>query len=102
MLPECYQMGPASWVRTKSNSTKINYVCFSKSRRMENTIVFHTIITCPNCGYTKEETMCANACQFFYQCENCKAIIRPKPGECCVYCSYGTVKCPPVQMGLSC
>nr|WP_299019146.1 GDCCVxC domain-containing (seleno)protein [uncultured Tepidimonas sp.] len=22
---------------------------------------------------------------------------RPRPGDCCVYCSYGTSPCPPVQ-----
>ncbi|MGE0674778.1 MAG: GDCCVxC domain-containing (seleno)protein, partial [Methylibium sp.] len=21
----------------------------------------------------------------------------PKSGDCCVYCSYGTVPCPPIQ-----
>lgn len=23
--------------------------------------------------------------------------VKPKPGDCCVYCSYGTVPCPPIQ-----
>ena len=23
----------------------------------------------------------------------------PKPGDCCVFCSYATVPCPPVQVG---
>jgi hypothetical protein len=23
--------------------------------------------------------------------------LRPKQGDCCVFCSYGTVPCPPVQ-----
>ncbi|MDP3857701.1 MAG: GDCCVxC domain-containing (seleno)protein [Stagnimonas sp.] len=23
----------------------------------------------------------------------------PKPGDCCVYCSFGSVPCPPVQSG---
>ena len=26
------------------------------------------------------------------------AALRPKPGDCCVFCSYGSVPCPPVQM----
>ena len=37
--------------------------------------------------------MSVNACQFFYECENCKALLRPEPGDCCVFCSYGSVKC---------
>ena len=48
-------------------------------------------ITCPNCGHKKVEDMPTNACQFFYECENCKTVLKPKEGDCCVYCSYGTV-----------
>jgi len=43
-----------------------------------------------------------DACQFFYDCKGCGAILRPLPGDCCVYCSYGDVKCPPIQKGDSC
>jgi hypothetical protein len=25
------------------------------------------------------------------------AQLRPKPGDCCVFCSFGSVKCPPIQ-----
>ncbi|MGH8062114.1 MAG: GDCCVxC domain-containing (seleno)protein [Pseudoxanthomonas sp.] len=59
-------------------------------------------ITCPECGATKQETMPTNACQWFYECAACHAVLKPLPGDCCVYCSYGTVKCPPVQQGSSC
>ena len=45
-------------------------------------------ITCPNCGHKKEEIMPTNACEFFYECENCKKRLRPLEGDCCVYCSY--------------
>src|SRR6266496_4470497 len=38
-----------------------------------------------------------DANQFFYECSNCKAVLKPKPGDCCVFCSYGSVKCPPKQ-----
>ena len=43
------------------------------------------------------ETMPTDACQWFYECEQCHAVLKPKPGDCCVYCSYGTVPCPPIQ-----
>lgn len=59
-------------------------------------------ITCPNCAYNKEEIMPVDACQFFYECENCKKILKPKVGDCCVFCSYGTEKCPPIQTGTNC
>lgn len=61
-----------------------------------------SVISCPECGHQKEEGMPTKACQFFYQCENCKTIIRPKKGECCVFCSYGTMPCPPKQEGTNC
>ena len=61
-----------------------------------------SVITCPACGYQKEETMPTDACQYFYNCENCNTRVKPKAGDCCVYCSYGTVKCPPIQQGQAC
>ena len=29
-------------------------------------------------------------------------LLKPKAGDCCVYCSYGTVACPPIQQGGNC
>ncbi len=54
-------------------------------------------LTCPACHHSKTETMPTDACQWFYECESCHAVLKPKPGDCCVYCSHGTVPCPPVQ-----
>jgi hypothetical protein len=59
--------------------------------------VLESTITCPRCGATRTERMPTDACQFFYECAGCKATLRPKPGDCCVFCSYGSVKCPPMQ-----
>lgn len=61
-----------------------------------------SILTCPECGTARLETMPTNACQFFYECRQCKALLRPKPGHCCVFCSYGSVKCPPMQQQEPC
>ena len=57
-----------------------------------------SILTCPECGFSKSETMPLDNCLFFYACEGCKAVLRPKRGDCCVFCSYGSMKCPPEQM----
>ncbi|HWZ72981.1 MAG TPA: GDCCVxC domain-containing (seleno)protein [Casimicrobiaceae bacterium] len=57
-----------------------------------------SVITCPQCGYAKREAMPTDACQFYYECEGCKALLRPKPGDCCVFCSFGSARCPPMQM----
>ena len=59
-------------------------------------------LTCPQCGHVETETMPTNMCQWFYDCKGCGAVLKPKPGDCCVYCSYGTVPCPPIQQGSSC
>jgi hypothetical protein len=53
-----------------------------------------SVITCPVCGHRKEEKMPLDACQYFYKCENCRTILKPKTGDCCVFCSYGTEKMP--------
>jgi len=55
-------------------------------------------ITCPKCGHQAAEEMPTNACQFFYDCKGCGERLRPNAGDCCVFCSYGSVPCPPVQM----
>ncbi len=57
-----------------------------------------SVITCPFCGYSKEEKMPVDSCVHFYECTRCKAIIQPKEGDCCVFCSYGDVKCPTKQI----
>lgn len=57
-----------------------------------------SVLTCPECHYRRRETMPTDACMFFYKCTACGALLRPKPGDCCVFCSYGSVKCPSVQL----
>ncbi|WP_258584222.1 GDCCVxC domain-containing (seleno)protein [Mesorhizobium sp. AR02] len=54
-------------------------------------------LTCPHCGFRACETMPRDACQFFYECKGCGTLLRPKAGDCCVFCSFGDVPCPPVQ-----
>ncbi len=65
-------------------------------------IVLHSDITCPACGHVARELMPEDACMFFYECKGCGAVLRPEPGDCCVFCSYGSVRCPPVQTGNAC
>ena len=61
-----------------------------------------SVITCPDCGHRRQETMPLDACQYVYDCRGCGTLLQPKPGDCCVFCSYGTVPCPPVQEGGRC
>jgi MerC mercury resistance protein len=70
--------------------------------KREKAPMLASIITCPNCGHRAKELMPTNACLFFYDCSSCGIRLKPKPGDCCVFCSYGSVPCPPIQMGKQC
>lgn len=59
-------------------------------------------ITCPKCDHQATETMPTDACQFFYNCKGCGERLKPRSGDCCVFCSYGSVPCPPIQQNQSC
>ncbi|HEX3180098.1 MAG TPA: GDCCVxC domain-containing (seleno)protein [Beijerinckiaceae bacterium] len=64
---------------------------------LEAATQLRSTITCPVCNRCSAETMPTDACQFFYECMGCGTLLRPKPGDCCVFCSYGDVPCPPIQ-----
>ena len=59
-------------------------------------------LTCPDCGHVAVETMPLDRCVYFYQCTGCKGMLKPKPGDCCVFCSYGDKPCPFVQDDCAC
>ena len=44
-----------------------------------NAVVLEAVVTCPHCGATATETMPTDACLFFYECRNCRTLLRPKP-----------------------
>ena len=70
---------------------------------MDHAIERYSTITCPACGHAQKEEMPTDACQFFYNCKGCGEVLRPLKGDCCVFCSYGDVPCPPIQKnGRSC
>jgi MerC mercury resistance protein len=70
--------------------------------RRGKALILASTITCPNCGHRATETMPTNACVFFYDCPGCKTRLKPNTGDCCVFCSYGSVPCPPIQTGSLC
>ena len=61
-----------------------------------------SVMTCPVCGHDAAEEMPTDTCIYVYDCKGCGAILKPKSGDCCVFCSYGSVPCPPMQAGDSC
>lgn len=57
----------------------------------------YSTITCPHCGYRERQRMPTDACLYFHDCLGCGRQLRPRHGDCCVFCSYGDVPCPPKQ-----
>ncbi len=77
--------GPSAWTAlSQPDRTKYDF-------RMQ----FSATLTCPDCGFAERLPMPSNACTFFHACSGCGTVIRPKPGDCCVFCSYGDRRCPP-------
>lgn len=69
---------------------------------MKQEFQIDSTITCPKCAHEDTEEMPTDFCQYFYDCKSCKEVLKPKKGDCCVFCSYGTVPCPPVQIDKGC
>lgn len=79
-------------------STLWNY----RRNKLHHKIVLESTLTCPHCGFQKIEIMPTDACVYFYDCAQCKTVLKPNKGDCCVYCSFGTLPCPPIQKGENC
>ncbi len=60
-------------------------------------VELESTLTCPACGQRTTQTMPEDACLYFFECPGCRRLLKPKAGDCCVFCSYGTIPCPPVQ-----
>lgn len=50
-------------------------------------------LRCPYCGYVQEVKIPTNSCLHLYECLNCKRILTPTEGSCCVICSYSDKNC---------
>lgn len=84
--------------KATNNKTNPADTCCVKDTASNKTLTaMQSVITCPKCRYQKTETMPTDVCLLKYTCTNCKAGLRPKHGDCCVFCTYGTHKCPSMQ-----
>ena len=54
-------------------------------------------LRCPLCRHEEHLKMPIDSCLYFHECTSCRALLRPKDGDCCVFCSYGTKPCPSKQ-----
>ena len=43
---------------------------------MSPAIVLESTLTCPHCGHVATETMPTDACQWFYECEQCHTVLK--------------------------
>jgi len=62
----------------------------------DGTIILSTL-TCPHCGHAETLDMPPYSYQQFHTCAGCGARLKAEDGECCVFCSFGDVPCPPEQ-----
>ena len=42
-------------------------------------VILQSTITCPLCGHQELETMPTDACQWFYECDSCHELLKPRP-----------------------
>ncbi|MGR8941683.1 MAG: GDCCVxC domain-containing (seleno)protein [Gammaproteobacteria bacterium] len=81
-------------MKPKLTSTARDFPC--------SELILESTLVCPYCGHAETEIMPTDACLFFYECPSCKTLLKPKLGDCCVFCSYGSLTCPPMQAGKIC
>lgn len=67
------------------------------AKQLFDQVSFKTRITCRNCGATEDITMHSSLPERSFTCKKCTTVLLAHSDECCVYCSYGSVQCPPVQ-----
>ncbi|WP_370652568.1 GDCCVxC domain-containing (seleno)protein [Polynucleobacter sp.] len=53
----------------------------------------HSIITCPNCQGHEILEIPQGYPQHLYRCPSCSIILKPKSGDCCIFCSFANVDC---------
>lgn len=65
--------------------------------KTEGAFETRSVLTCPACGHARQEEMPTDSCTYFYECTGCGTLLKPLQGDCCVFCSYGSVACPSIQ-----
>lgn len=66
------------------------------------TVKIKSTLFCPYCEKETTESMPENSCLYFWECPHCERVLKPKEGDCCVFCSYGDTDCPPKQKSGAC
>ncbi len=87
----------ARYLRQFRSGRSARYLRQEKATYPRTVVVLESVLTCPSCGVQATESMPEDACQYFYPCVGCGETLKPRAGDCCVFCSYGSVVCPPMQ-----
>jgi PBP1b-binding outer membrane lipoprotein LpoB len=87
---------------SKENNTTqtepfIDSIVVKKTIESSAELSLQSEIKCPNCEYKKMEKLPTDVCLVSYTCKNCNKILHPKDSDCCVFCTYGSHKCPSKQ-----
>lgn len=64
---------------------------------MSFTAELNSLVTCPSCGDQHLEPMPEFSCLLAYACSSCGTVLRPADDDCCIFCTYGSIPCPPIQ-----
>ncbi|WP_394352849.1 GDCCVxC domain-containing (seleno)protein [Flavivirga algicola] len=56
-----------------------------------------TTISCPYCHHKMTTKMSQTSIHYLHECNNCFKVLRVPKDNCCIFCSYGTRKCPSAQ-----
>lgn len=82
---------------TTDQKNPMDTSCTNDSTKTDGEVVMQSEITCPKCGHKAMEIMPTDVCVIKYNCKKCGEEMRPKEGDCCVFCTHGTHKCPSMQ-----
>jgi hypothetical protein len=83
--------------RSSSDSAKIHLMPEKGTVSIVGHDSLHSEISCPKCAFKKTELLPTEICLLKYTCSACRYEMIPKEGDCCVFCTYGDVKCPSKQ-----
>jgi len=58
-------------------------------------------ITCPYCKASEVLEVPQGSSQHLYRCRSCHNILKPKSGDCCIFCSFGDADCSSAEQNLA-
>ncbi|WP_370622950.1 GDCCVxC domain-containing (seleno)protein [Polynucleobacter sp. MWH-Berg-3C6] len=58
-------------------------------------------ITCPYCRASESLEIPIGSSQHLYRCRACSSILKPKSGDCCIFCSFGDLDCSSAEQNLA-